>query len=162
MEKPIVEIKKIEKQRIIYISFSGTYIEFRKNSRKLFNKLFSFAESKGLIDENITKVLTMYNDDPRLVKGDAITTSVAMTVPETTLDIDNDEIKTAIIAGKFLVGHFNLSPREYGDAWNYMYNVGLLKGKEKHRNDIPFELYVTEPPSKFNETSLTDIFIPIE
>ena len=65
------------------------------------------------------------------------------------------------ISGKFGVGHFELSTKEYGDAWQYMYQEWLFKDERKVRDAVPFELYVTEPPRNSKEKSLTDIYIPI-
>lgn len=59
-------------------------------------------------------------------------------------------------------GHFHLSPSEYGEAWEYMYQKWLFVGSQKPRDSFPFEMYMTEPPKKFKDKSYTDIYIPIE
>lgn len=38
-----ISIENIDK-KIIYIRFRGTYTEFRKNCRKMFHELFTFAK----------------------------------------------------------------------------------------------------------------------
>jgi len=162
MEKPDIEIKSIDDMKVVYIRFKGTYVEFRKNSRKLFNKLFDYVNSKELIIPNVTKVLTMYNDNPFITEAKNLRTSFAMTVPNTITDTDSDEISVTSISGKFIVGHFNISPKEYEEAWQYMYHEYLFKSNEKPRDAIPFELYVTEPPKTMSGKSFTDIYIPIE
>lgn len=162
MQKPTIEIKELKEFKIIYIRFKGTYVDFRKNSRKLFNKLFEYAKSKELVIPNVTKVLTIYNDNPYITKEKDLRTSVAMTVPNTVIDTDSDQISVTTISGKFVIGHFNLMLKEYGEAWNYMYQEYLFKSNEKPRDGVPFELYVTEPPKSMSKSSLTDIYIPIE
>lgn len=42
-----------------------------------------------------------------------------------------------------------------------MYQEWLFKDKAKPRDDVPFEMYITEPPKKMRDKSLTDIYIPI-
>lgn len=162
MKEPAITIENIETLRVIYVRFRGTYPDFRKNSKKLFEQLFSFAEAQQLIIPDITKVLTIYHDNPFITDAKNLRTSVAMTIPADTLVNETDEISTMTISGKFGVGHFELSLNEYGDAWNYMYQNWLFDGKNKARDAFPFELYVTEPPKNFKTKSLTDIYIPIE
>jgi AraC family transcriptional regulator len=161
MEKPIVTIENAD-MRIIYIRFRGTYQEFRKNSRKLFQQLFDFAESNNLIIPDFTKVLTIYHDNPFITNEKQLRTSVAMTVPPIIPIEESGDICITEISGKFGVGHFEITAGEYGAAWNYMYEEWLFPGEQKPRDAVPFELYVTEPPKNFKSKSFTDIYIPIE
>ena len=47
MIKPInITTENIDNQRIIYIRFRGSYVDFRKQSRKMFKELFEFATKK--------------------------------------------------------------------------------------------------------------------
>ena len=48
MEKPSVLIENYN-ARVIYVRFKGSYTAFRKNSRKMFNQLLSFAIANNLI-----------------------------------------------------------------------------------------------------------------
>lgn len=162
MENPRITIEHIESMRIIYIRFKGTYLEFRKNSRKLFEKLFAYAKENNLIAPNITKVLTIYNDNPFITEAKNLRTSVAMTIPFNAVLSPSDEITDMVISGKFGVGHFEIGLMKYADAWQHMYQEWLFKSKERARDSFPFELYVTEPPKNFKGKSLTDIYIPID
>lgn len=148
--------------KIIYIRFRGSYVEFRKISRKLFNELFEFATEQNLIDPEITKVLTIYDDNPYITHEENLRTSVAMIIPNDAEVKERGEICVSSISGKFGVGHFELSAKEYGNAWQYMYQDWLFKKAEKARDAAPFELYVTEPPKNFKDKSLKDIYIPIK
>ncbi len=141
MIEPIsITTVNLDNQKIIYIRFRGSYLEFRKNSRKLFKELFEFGIKNELINPDVTKVLTMYNDNPFITK---------------------DENLRSSILGKFGVGHFNISAKEYEQAWHYMYQEWLFKDESQIRDAVPFELYVTEPAKNMTDKSLTDIYIPI-
>ncbi|MDR7813725.1 AraC family transcriptional regulator [Lacrimispora sp.] len=155
-----ITIENIDK-KIIYIRFRGSYTEFRKNSRKMFNELFTFATENHLIVPDQTKVLTIYNDNPFITDEKNLRTSIAMTIPNNATVIESGTICLSGISGKFGVGHLELTAKEYGDAWNYMYQEWLLKDDKKVRDAVPFELYVTEPPKNLKDKSLTDIYIPI-
>lgn len=162
MEKPNITIEELNELRIIYVRFRGSYVDFRKNSNRLFKKLFTFAEKNNLIVPGVTKVLTLYNDNPFVTDKQNLRTSVAMTVPNDMPIEESGEICVTSISGRFGVGHFEIAPSEYADAWKFMYQEWLFGGAQKPRDAVPFELYVTEPPKKLKDKSFTDIFIPIE
>lgn len=161
MEKPNITIEYFD-ARVIYVRFKGSYVAFRKNGRKLFNQLFSFATEHNLVIPGETKVLTIYHDNPFITDAENLRTSVAMTIPNDVEINEIEEINVMTIEGKFGVGHFEISAMEYEAAWQYMYNEWLFKGEEKPRDSFPFELYVTEPPKRLKDKSFTDIFIPID
>lgn len=161
MEKPNITIEHFNK-KVIYVRFKGSYVAFRKNSRKMFNQLFSFATANHLIIMGETKVLTIYHDNPFITDAKNLRTSVAMTIPNDVVINEVEDINVMLISGKFGIGHFEISAKEYESAWQYMYQEWLFKEKEKPRDSFPFELYVTEPPKRMNEKSFTDIYIPIE
>lgn len=149
--------------RIIYIRFKGEYRTFRKESRGMFNELFSFAKKNNLIVEGETKVLTIYHDNPYITDEKNLKTSVAMTIPTYANLKEEGRICEMNFSGKYAVLSFNIKLNEYGYAWKYAYTDWLFKSENiKARDDFPFELYVTEPPRNFKERSLTDIYIPIE
>ena len=147
--------------KIIYIRFRGSYAAFRKQSRRLFKTLFTFATTNELIVPGVTKVVTMYDDNPFITADNHLRTSVAMIIPDTTNVTETDEICVGRITGKFGVGHFELGAKDYEAAWQYMYQDWLLKNQLLVRDAVPFELYVTDPPKNFKDKSQTDIYIPI-
>lgn len=155
-------VEVLENVKIIYIRFKGSYAEFRRKSGKMSKELFKFASDNDLLDPKTTKVLTMYDDNPFITDEKNLRTSIAMTMPNDCEIKETGEICLSNISGKFMVGHFELSPKEYGDAWKYMYEEWLFKNEAQARDAIPFELYVTEPPRNFKDKSFTDIYIPIK
>lgn len=161
LEPTTITIEELTNQRIIYVRFRGSYTEFRRQSRKLFNELFDFATAKDLVIPDETKVLTIYDDNPFITDGKNLRTSVAMTIPADANVTEEGNVCEYSISGKFGVGHFELSAAEYGEAWQYMYQEWLFKDKAKPRDAVPFEMYITEPPKNMKNKSLTDIYIPI-
>lgn len=162
MKNPKIEIVNTE-LKVIYVRFKGTYSEFRKASRKMFNELFDFAKKNDLIIEDKTKILTIYHDNPFITDSKNLKTSIAMTVSPNVNIIEDDKICTMSFSGKYAILHYDLSLNEYEEAWQYAYQEWLFgSSNEKPRDDFPFELYVTEPPKNFKGKSLTDIYIPIE
>lgn len=162
MEKPEIRIESLEAVRIIYIRFRGSYVAFRKHSRKMFEQLFEFAEKNNLIVPETTKVITIYNDNPFITQSDQLRTSIAMTIPDYVPVSETDEISLATISGKFAIGRFDLSLKEYTEAWHYMYNDWLFNSNYTPRDSFPFEMYISEPPKNQKSKSITEIYIPIE
>lgn len=163
MVRPInITTRELKNQTIIYIRFRGSYTEFRKQSKIMFQELFEFATKNNLIDPEQTKVLTVYNDNPFITQKKNLRTSVAMTISKDMTVTESGNICVSSISGKFGVGRFDISLSEYGKAWQYMYQEWLFKDNATPRDAVPFEMYITEPPKSFKGTSLTDIYIPIE
>lgn len=162
MEKPIITVEQYEAE-VIYVRFRGTYAQFRKNSRKMFNELLAYAEKYALIKEEFTKVLTIYHDNPFITDASKLRTSIAMTVPPNTVLAEEGKISAMKMEGKYAILHYELSLGEYEQAWQYAYSEEFLQqGGYTLRDAVPFELYVTEPPKGFKGTSKTDIYIPVE
>jgi AraC family transcriptional regulator len=161
MEHPTIEIKEIE-VKVIYVRFKGSYLEFRKNAMKMFKTLEKYAKKHNLLVDQLTKVMTLYHDNPFITDQSNLRTSVALSVPLSFNVEDHDEIGQLIIKGKYAVLHYSLTLKDYEEAWKYSYHEWLFKSHHKPRDTFPFELYVTKPPRNFKDTSLTDIYIPIE
>lgn len=162
MKKPEFTIIST-KMKVIYIRFKGTYDEYGKASKEMFQELFMFACRHNLMVEGETKFLTMYHDNPFITNEKNLRTSIAMTIPHDADVIEEGRICTMEFSGKYAVLHYELTLAEYGEAWKYAYQEWTPENiKEKPRDDFPFELYVTEIPRNFEDTSLTDIYIPIE
>lgn len=162
MEKPVIRFENSINMKVIYLRYRGSYLEFRKHSKSMYEKLLSYAVKKGLYEEGKNMVMTIYHDNPFITKSQDLRTSVAMSVSNDILDVDDDEITLMSIKGKYAVGRFNLKLTEYGDAWNYMYQEWLFKSNSIPRDSFPFEMYVSKPPKNYIDTSITDIFIPIK
>lgn len=162
MEKPIITTGKEINMKVIYLRFRGSYIEFRKQSKLMYERLLEYASKKGLYVEGQNMVMTLYHDNPFITKSNDLRTSVAMSISDDVTQVDDDEITLMTISGRYAVGRFILKLTEYGDAWNYMYHEWLFKSQIKARDSYPFEMYVTRPPKNYKDTSITDIYIPIE
>ena len=162
MNKPEIRVEHID-MPIIYVRFKGSYMDFRKKSRSLFNHLFDYAQTYELIDEGVTKVLTIYHDNPFITKEAQLRTSVAMTVPMQAETPQEGQIGSLRLQGRYAVLTFELGLGEYGEAWRYAYDEYLLDHHEYHPRDAaPFELYVNEPPKDSKGKSMVAIYLPIE
>lgn len=162
MEQPTISINNNIHFKVIYLRFRGSYIKFRKQSKSMYERLLEYAEKNGLYVEGRNMVMTIYHDNPFITNSKDLRTSVAMSVPDEVTQIEDDEITLMTISGKYAIGRFNLKLTEYGNACKYIYHEWLFKSDIKPRDSFPFEMYVTRPPRNYKDTSITDIYIPIE
>jgi AraC family transcriptional regulator len=161
MEQPTITKEEII-LKVIYLSYRGSYIGFRRNAMRMYKTLIAFAEANHLIITGISKIMTIYHDNPYISKADDLRTSLAMSVPLSAQFETTGDIGTLVIEGKFAVLHFMINRKEYDQAWHYAYHEWLFKSNEQPRDSFPFEMYITEPPKNAHESSQTDIYLPIE
>jgi AraC family transcriptional regulator len=161
MEQPKIRFENDFNIKLIYLRFRGSYTEFRKNAKSMYERLLQYATEHGIYKEGVNMVMTIYHDNPYLTKAKDLRTSVAMTVPNSLTHIDDDEITLMTVSGSYAIGRFEIKISEYDRAWNYMYHEWLFKSNVQPRDSFPFEMYITKPPKNFKETSITDIYIPI-
>ena len=64
--------------------------------------------------------------------------------------------------GLYAVGHFEIQPDQYSDAWNYMYREWLTNSGYVPRNSYPLEVYRNNPAEDENHVNKVDIYVPIE
>ncbi|CAM3703868.1 GyrI-like domain-containing protein [Erysipelothrix urinaevulpis] len=157
--KPVISIEEIE-FRIIYLRHKGAYKDFRKQASKMFKRLYSFGMSHEIVVEGVSKVLTIYDDNPYITDQDNLRTSVAFTCSNNNPVNLEDEITEKMIHGKYAVVHLNLSPKEYKEAWENVYRDWITQEEYTLRDAPPFEMYLEEPSSK--EQRNVDFYIPIQ
>lgn len=71
-----ITVTELRSQRIIYIRYRGSYVEFRKASRKLFKELFDFAAENKVIIPNEAKAMIIYDDNP-FITGERVCVQVS-------------------------------------------------------------------------------------
>lgn len=161
MEHPKITFEKDINIKVIYLRFRGSYLEFRKNAKGMYERLLHYAVSHGIYKEGENMVMTIYHDNPYLTISKDLRTSVAMSVPNSLTHIDDDDITLMTVSGSYAIGRFELKISEYDQAWHYMYHEWLFKSSVQPRDSFPFEMYITKPPKNYQKTSITDIYIPI-
>ena len=61
MKEPNITIEEIQNMKLIYVRFRGTYIEFRKQSKKMFETLFKFVVPNTPLNVNENKTASTAN-----------------------------------------------------------------------------------------------------
>lgn len=156
-----VDFETIEEFTVAYVRYVGPYKGNEKLFEGLFTKLFNWAGPRDLIKFPETKVLSVYHDNPSITDEEKLRTSVCISVPEET-KVEGEVGKMNIPAGKYAVGHFELTPETYETAWDYLFSE-WLPGSGYQCDDRPtFELYLNDPKEHPEGKHIVDIYVPIK
>jgi AraC family transcriptional regulator len=155
-----VEVREIPEMHLAYIRHIGPYAGNEELFGNLFDRLCRWAGPRGLLRFPETKFVTIYHDNPDITEEAKLRTDVCLTVSPGT-QVDGEIGKTSIPAGIYAVGHFEIMPDQYGDAWNTLYG-GWLPESGYQPDDRPcFEMYLNNPKEDPEGKHIVDIYMPV-
>ena len=156
-----VEVKDIPEMHVAYIRHIGPYAGDEQLFANLFSRLCAWAGPRGLLSSPEIKFITIYHDNPDITDESKLRTDVCISVPPDT-QVGGEIGKATIPAGKYAIGHFEIAPDQYGDAWNAVYG-GWLPESGYQPDDRPcFELYLNDPKQHPEGKHVVDIYAPVK
>jgi AraC family transcriptional regulator len=156
-----VEVKDLPEMHVAYVRHVGPYKGDSQLFERLFGKLMAWAGPRGLLRFPETKMLTLYHDDPEITDEDKLRISVCISVPEDTA-VDGEIGKMAIPGGRYAVAHFELSPEQYQEAWEALYQGWLPQSGYQPGDSPAFELYLNDPREHPEHKQIVDICVPVK
>lgn len=151
-----IEVKELQRIKLVGIMQIGEMDKIQNS----YEKLFKWAETKGLLNTPNLKAVTIYHDNPRITEMSKVRQSACITV-ENEIDVDGDIRNIEIEKGYYAVGHFEILHEVFKKAWDSMI-VWVIESGYKFKDGDYFELfyndYRTHPEQKF----IVDICIPVE
>lgn len=153
-----VEVKELPSMTIAYVRHIGPYKGDSKLFEKLYNKLFTWAGPRGLAQQQDMKSIIVYHDDPEVTEAEKLRTSVSITVPEDT-KVDGEVGKMVIQGGKYMIARFELTPKDFESAWDWVYGKWLPKSGYQPDDRPCFEMYGEECTK---EKFIVDICVPVK
>lgn len=165
-ESPVtgqITIEDLKEMQAVYVRHTGTYETLAKKYVKLIQTLFECAAKQHLLMDGENLTLAMYHDNPEFGEETQFRTSLCLTVPEG-IPVKEDGVlgRMTIEGGLYAVGHFELLPEQFGDAWDYMYQKWFTCSGYVPRNYSPFEVYRNDPSENKRHICEVDIYVPIE
>lgn len=145
---------------VLYLRHTGGYEALGNVFPSMVQQLFTIATKENLLVPDSSKLLAIYHDNPQITDPENLRTSVGLTVPKGTVLPAGSDFGVLSISGRYAVGHFELPPTEFGQAWEIMYQW-LMKGEYKPRDSFPFEVYASEPEKDTGKQEL-DIYLAIK
>ncbi len=156
-----VEVKDMAEKHVAYVRHIGPYKGDTELFKNLFGKLMNWAGPRGLLKFPETQMLTIYNDDPEITDENELRIEACITIPEDA-PVEDDIGKMNVPGGKYAVAHFEISDREYEDAWNTVFGEWLPESGYQHDDRPCYELYLNNPEDHPEHKHIVDICIPVK
>jgi AraC family transcriptional regulator len=156
-----VEVKDMPELHVVYVRHIGPYAGNEQLFGNLFNRLYAWAGPRGLLRFPETKFITIYRDNPDITDETRLRTDVCITVPPDT-QVDGEIGKATIPAGKYAIAHFEITPDQYGDAWNAVYGGWLPESGYQPEDGPCYELYLGDPKKHPEGKHTVDICVPVK
>jgi len=153
-----VEVKELPEIKVAYIRHIGPYQGNETLFENLWNRLFTWAGPRGVMQQPDLKTLVVYHDDPNITEAGKLRLSVCVSIPED-LKVDGEVGKMTIEKGKYVIARFQVSPQEFQEAWEWMYGSWLPNSGFQPDDRPCFEMYPEEPK---NGKFVVDICIPVK
>jgi AraC family transcriptional regulator len=160
-EPAIFKIVEFPKRRFAYIGHVGPYKGNSKLFEELFNKVQKWAKPQGFMNIPDMEAITIYHDHPDLVPEEKQRISVGFTVPLSVKHAEGEVEVRKIKAGKYALGHFEILPEDYGEAWEEM--MGFISDEKLVMSDTPimYESYKNDPQTHPEGKHRVDICISL-
>lgn len=155
-----IEVKEIPEFQVVYVRHIGPYAGDSALFGRLFGRLFSWAGPRGLVGPQ-TMALSIYHDDPEITDETKLRVDVAIRVPEGTAGEGEIGTKT-IPGGTYAVGHFEILPSQYGEAWDVVMGQWLPESGYQAADAPCFEVYLNEPEQHPEGKHIVDIYEPVK
>lgn len=158
-----VRIENIESKDLVYIRHVGTYKSLGRVFAKWMQELFRLAHKQGLLRQGENQFLVMYHDNPEFGDEKHFRTSLCLTVPDGCSAKEEGKLGvTKLTGGLYAVGHYEIKPGQFEDAWDHMYRNWLMMSGYVPRNACPYEVYLNNPKEDKEGLIKVDIYVPIE
>ncbi len=158
-----VRIENIESKDLVYIRHVGTYKSLGRVFAKWMHELFRLAHKQGLLRQEENQFLVMYHDNPEFGDEKHFRTSLCITVPVGCSAKEEGKLGvTKLTGGLYAVGHYEIKPGQFEDAWDHMYRNWLMMSGYVPRNACPYEVYLNNPKEEKEGLIKVDIYVPIE
>jgi len=153
-----LEVKELPTMTVAYIRNMGPWNGDKKAYQKLRDKLFSWANARGLMFGKDFKYLILYHDDPNVALGDKLRMSLCITIPPET-KVGGVIGKMEIEAAKYAMSRFELTTQDFSKAWEWLYTQ-WLPNSGYQLDDKPY--YETYPEEPKGEKFVVDFCIPVK
>lgn len=135
-----IEIITLEKNSLLGYRHQGDYMEIGS----VFEKLFIYAGSQQLLDEN-TRSFGIYYDDPQSVAKEALRSMACITTSRMVPDGENTPESMQLPAGKYATLLFKGSYAELEKPYNWFFGEWLPNSGHEAADFPPFEEYLNGP-----------------
>jgi AraC family transcriptional regulator len=156
-----IEVKEMPTFHVIYLRHVGPYAGDPALFERLYERLADWAAPRDLLSRPDARCLCVYHDDPNVTDAEKLRLSICLTVPEGT-PVDGEIGQMIVPGGKFAVGHFEILPDQYGDAWDALMGGWLPDSGYQPDDRLPYEMGLNDPKSHPEGKHIVDICMPVK
>jgi AraC family transcriptional regulator len=151
-----VEVKDLPELLVAYVRHVGAFPQIAQ----AFDRLMRWAGPRGLAGGPGTKVLAVYHDSPDITQTEKLRSDACITVPEGT-EVSGEVGLLRIPGGAFAVGHFEIAPDRFGDAWNALMGEWMPSSGWQPDDRMCYEVYLNEPSQHPEGKFIVEICEPV-
>ncbi|MBN2051645.1 MAG: AraC family transcriptional regulator [Spirochaetales bacterium] len=154
------EVRSLPLMPVAYVRHTGRYQGDAELFDRLFRRLHRWAGPRGLLELPDRKEIVVYHDNPGLTEDGKLRISVGTTVPPGT-KVSGEVGLMEIPSGPYLLARFRPSPREYGQAWYWVFARWLPESGWQPDDRPSFEMYDPTLPADKDSRCVVDICVPL-
>jgi AraC family transcriptional regulator len=144
---------------VAYVRQTGPFQGDEALFRAMHERLFSWAEPRGLVRPGPSRIYILSHDSPTITEAPKLRVSLGLSVPPGT-PIGAPVGKLTLPGGEYARARFVLGKDDYADAWGWMFAC-WLPGSGYQADDRPcFESYPV-PERRRKGKTVVDICVPV-
>lgn len=150
-----IEIKEMPKLELAYITQIGV-----AGLESAFERLIKWARPKGLLQSNNANVVRVFHDSFKITDEDKVRMSIGVSLFQK-VATDGEIGLMTLESGKYIVGYFEIEPKDFEISWNALFLWMSEQGYRK-ANRLPYEIYYNNYSEHPEKKCMVDLCIPIE
>lgn len=151
-----IAIKDMPELKLVYCTHKGPFYLIGQ----AYGKLMKWAGPRGLLTTPNLKTVTVYHDDPTVTEMDKVRQSACITV-DREIKPEGEFGNLSVPAGKYVVGSFEISDKEFEQAWNSVC-LWLSESGYQPSDGLPYELYHNDHEQHPQRKFIVDICVPVK
>ncbi len=155
--KYTVEVKNVPELYVAYTRHIGSYKDIDNN----FKGILKWAVARDLFNQDDSKVLTVYHDNPKITSNDRLRSSACITIPEGT-EINGEICSMRIPGGKFAIACFEINKDQFEEAWDTICRDWLPDSGYAPDDRFCYEIYNNDQRLHPERKFIIDIYFPIK
>jgi AraC family transcriptional regulator len=154
-----VRVQRLAPETIAYIRHIGPYKGDTTLFRRLFGKLFAWAEPRSLMGPEL-RYFSLFQDNPNLTPAARQRLEVALVVPAGTAPVGEVGVRT-IEGGLYATARVNVLLKDYAAQWDALVGDWLPGSGYQPDNRAAMEIYLNNPDADPEGRYHVEICLPV-
>ena len=156
-----VAVRGIQEMHVAYLRHIGPYAGKGDLFQRLTGRLIAWAGPRGLACFPEAKLLRVYYDDPHITDSSKLRIDVCLTVPKGTA-ADGEIGSMTISGGRCAVGHFEIFPEQFPDAYDAIYGEWMRQSGYQPDDRPCYEVSLNDPSRNPEGKHVVEICVPVK